>query len=226
MSRLTDMLVIAGFGIAAAGASAVLTTNAGRAADHVDPPTRTDIRFDPTPDVAADVADIFAWTDATSLNLIFTFAGPASKTQPATYDPRVIYRIHLSTAGRPDDDEYVIETRFGHGTGGDGVRVVGLPGQTQPLIGPVETILRQDGNLAFAGLIEDPFFFDVLGFRQTLATGTISMLNTRDFFADQNDTAIAFQIPIDRVARDTNGNGRPDSRIDVWIDSYRKGGQL
>ncbi len=86
--------------------------------------------------------------------------------------------------------------------------------------------MRQDGNLAFAGLIEDPFFFDVLGFRQTLATGTISMLNTRDFFADQNDTAIAFQIPIDRVARDTNGNGRPDSRIDVWIDSYRKGGQL
>lgn len=226
MTRLIDMLLIGAAGLAAAGASAVLTNSQVSAADHLDPPSRTDPRFDTTPDMPGDIADIYAWTDTNKLYMIYTFAGPSNITSPALYDPRMIYRFHLSTGGRTDDDEYLIEARFGPGTGGNGIRVVGMPGQTTPLIGPVERILSEDGNRVYAGLVDDPFFFDVLGFRQTQSTGVLSILNTRDFFIGQNDTAIAIEIPIDRVSRDTNGNGRPDTRIDVWVDAYRKGGQL
>ena len=226
MPRFTDMLVIAATGLAAAGASAVLVQDRSTAADHLDPPSRTDIRFDPTIDLPADIADIYAWTDATHLNLVYTFAGPVPGARGGFYDPAVIYRFHLSTGGRSDDDEFLMEARFGPGQGGNGIRFIGAPGQTTPIIGPVERILERDGLRVFAGVVDDPFFFDVLGFRTTNSTGTLSILNTRDFFTNQNDTMIGIQIPIERVTRDTNGDGRRDSRIDVWVDSFRKGGQL
>jgi Domain of unknown function (DUF4331) len=226
MPRFTDMLVIAAAGLAAAGASAVLVQDRSTAADHLDPPSRTDIRFDPTIDLPADIADIYGWTDATHLNLVYTFAGPVPGARGGFYDPAVIYRFHLSTGGRPDDDEFLMEARFGPGTGGNGIRFIGAPGQTAPIIGPVERILEQDGLRVFAGVVDDPFFFDVLGFRATNSTGNLAILNTRDFFTNQNDTMIGIQIPIERVTRDTNGDGRRDSRIDVWVDAYRKGGQL
>ncbi|MCW5761029.1 MAG: hypothetical protein KIS90_14770, partial [Phenylobacterium sp.] len=46
------------------------------AADHLDPPTRTDPAFDTTPDRSADIADIYAWHTADNLVLALTFAGP------------------------------------------------------------------------------------------------------------------------------------------------------
>ncbi len=226
MSRLTDMLFIGAMGLIAAGASAMLVQDKVVAADHLDPPSRTDIRFDPTIDLPADIADIYGWTDASNLNLLFTFSGPVPGSRGGSFDPAVIYRIHLSTAGRPDDDEFLMEARFGAGTGGNGIRFVGAPGQTAPIIGPVERILERDGLKVFSGVVDDPFFFDVLGFRATNSTGVLSIQNNRDFFTNQNDTAIAIQIPIERVSRDTNGDGRFDTRIDVWVDTYRKGGQL
>lgn len=226
MSRFTDMLFIGAMGLAAAGASAMLVQDRVVAADHLDPPSRTDIRFDPTIDLPADIADIYGWTDGSNLNLVYTFGGPVPGARGAFYDPAVIYRFHLSTSGRPDDDEFLMEARFGPGNGGNGIRFIGAPGQTTPIIGPVERILEQDGLRVFSGLVDDPFFFDVLGFRATNSTGVLSLQNNRDFFTNQNDTVIAIQIPLDRVSRDTNGDGRFDSRIDVWVDAYRKGGQL
>lgn len=226
MSRLTDTLFIAALGLGAAGASALMTGDRGIAADHLDPPSRTDIRFDPTIDLPGDIADIYTWTTATHLNMVYTFGGPVAGTRPGFYDPAMIYRFHLSTSGRTDDDEFLMEARFGPGQGGNGIHFIGAPGQTAPIIGPVERILERDGLRVFSGVVDDPFFFDVLGFRATNSTGNIALLNTRDFFGNQNDTMIGIQIPIDRVSRDTNGNGRPDSRIDVWVDSFRKGGQL
>lgn len=228
MSRLFSHLLFFGvIGVAAAGASALIVQDPGRAADHLDPPARTDIRFDPTIDLPADIADIYAWTDATNLNMVYTFAGPSTGTLSAFYDPRVRYRFHVSNAGRTDDDEFTIMAQFGPGTGGNGIKVEGLPGVTGPIIGPVERILTApNGVKVFAGLRSDPFFFDVLGFRQTNSSGTLSILNTRDFFRDGNDTTIAVQVPLSIVGRDSNGDGKVDNRFDIWVDAYRKGGQL
>lgn len=225
MRRMTSLAMAGGISLATIGLSGLLVGDSSVAADHLDPPSRTDIRFDPTIDLPADIADIYAWSTATHLNMVYTFAGPNTANAAANYDPQVRYRFHLSTAGRIDDDEHTIVAQFGPGQGGNGIRVDGLPG-TGRLIGPVERILTQDGIRVYAGLRHDPFFFDVLGFRETVSSGTLAIRNDRDFFAGGNDTLIAIQIPIDRVARDTNGDGRVDTRIDVWVDAFRKGGQL
>lgn len=224
---LTNALFIGAVAIAAAGASAVLVNDRSLAADHLDPPGRTDFRVDPTPDPAADIADIYAWTTPTHLNLVYTFAGPNDSRSGGLYDPNVRYRIHLSNGGRTDDDEYTILAQFGPGQGGMGIKFDGLPGVAGPLVTPVEQITAApNGVRVYAGLRVDPFFFDVLGFRETNASGNLAIRNDRNFFANTNDTLFAVQIPIGIVGRDGNGDGRIDNRMDIWVDAFRKGGQM
>ena len=93
-----------------------------------------------------------------------------------------------------------------------------LPGA--PVIqGPVETDLQQAGYIVRAGLFDDPFFFDLQGFRDTRSTGTLSFNSGRDFFRGQNDTAIVVQMPRSRI----ESGGNP---LDIWADTGRIGGQL
>ena len=133
----------------------------------------------------------------------------------------------MSNAGRTDDDEFTIRAQFGPGQGGNGVRFEGLPGVDGAIVTPVERIATApNGVKVYAGVRSDPFFFDVLGFRTTNSSGTLSILNTRDFFFNQNDTTIAVQVPINIVGRDSNGDGRIDNRMDIWVQTFRKGGQL
>lgn len=227
MSRFASALFIGAMGLAAAGASALLVREPVAAADHLDPPSRTDIRFDPTIDLPADIADIYTWTTATHLNMVFTFAGPVPGARGGFYDPNVRYIFHVSNAGRTDDDEFTIMAQFGPGQGGNGVKFEGLPGVTGSLITPVERIATApNGVKVYAGVRSDPFFFDVLGFRETNSTGTLAIRNTRDFFFNQNDTTLAVQVPIAIVGRDGNGDGRIDNRMDIWVQTFRKGGQL
>lgn len=227
MGMISNALFVGAIAIAATGMSALLTRDRGLAADHLDPPSRTDIRFDPTIDLPADIADIYTWTDSSNLNMVYTFAGPSAGTLAGFYDPNVRYRIHVSNGGRTDDDEYLIVAQFGTGQGGNGIKVDGLPGVTGSFIGPVERILTApNGVKVYAGLRSDPFFFDVLGFRETNSTGNLALRNDRDFFRNGNDTLIAVQVPIGIVGRDSNGDGRVDNRMDIWVDAFRKGGQL
>ncbi|MEQ1726328.1 MAG: DUF4331 family protein, partial [Sphingopyxis sp.] len=155
------------------------------------------------------------------------FGGPSAGTLAGFYDPNVRYRFHVSNGGRTDDDEYLIVAQFGPGQGGNGIKVDGLPGVTGSIIGPVERILTaSNGVKVYSGVRSDPFFFDVLGFRETNASGTLAIRNDRDFFRNGNDTTIAVQVPIAIVGRDGNGDGRVDNRMDIWVDCFRKGGQL
>jgi hypothetical protein len=188
------------------------------AADHNEPAARTQVGTDPTPDRAADLADIYAFHDATSLTVIITFGGPQATNLPAIYDPDVLYRIHISNDGNRANTEIPIDVRFGFDGNNPGIEVRGLPGATV-IQGPVETNLSQGGYLIRAGLFDDPFFFDLQGFRETLATGTLMFRNNRDFFGAQNITGVVIQIPRSRVE---NGN----NPLDIWSETGRFGGQL
>ena len=196
---------------------------AAPAADHLDPPARTSPASDMTPDTAADIADVFAFHTDSSVILILTFAGPQATTMPATYDPDVLYRINVSNDGSRTNTNIPIRIQFGQdmSANGDqfGVRVFGLPGVSGALMGPVESNLTKDGVRVRAGLFDDPFFFDLQGFRDTVSTGTLAIQNDRDFFANQNLTAVVIEIPRDRIE-----NG--DNLIDVWAETLRFGGQL
>lgn len=211
-----------------AGASVIgvlaLVTLAGapnRAADHLDPPTRTDPSVDSTADLAADIADVFAWHGPGTVRLAMTFGGPNNANAPAFYDRDVLYKLFISTAPPDDTPEITIRVQFGQGTRQNehGVRFQGVPGVNGTIEGPVETVLEKDGVRARAGLHDDPFFFDSRGLRESRTTGQIRFNNTRDFFAAQNDTAFVIEVPRDRFA---GGNGT----IKVWGTTQRFGGQL
>ncbi|MEL7690592.1 DUF4331 family protein [Citromicrobium bathyomarinum] len=212
--------VVAGLTLAIGGA-ALLPGLGLVAADHLDPPSRTDPSVDSTPDRAADIADLFAWHDADNVYLAMTFAGPQATDQPATYDPDVLYTINVSNDSPRTTADYPIYVRFGPGAGSNeyGVQVTGIPGVSGPIVGSVEKTLTQDGVTVRAGLFDDPFFFDLQGFRDTASTGTLSFDSSRDFFAGQNLTAIVISIPRDRIENGT-------SPIDVWGTTARFGGQL
>lgn len=203
--------------------AAILLPNAiAPAADHLDPPNRTDAAVDTTPDKGGDIADVYAWHTATSLIVAVTFAGPQATTLPATYDRNLLYTINISTAAPRSTPEVVINARFGADPSAPnskfGVQFSGLPGVAGGTIeGPVETNLTKDGVTVRAGLVDDPFFFDLQGFRTTLSTGNLAITKTRDFFAGQNDSAIIIEIPRDRLG--TNA-------VDIWSTTARFGGNI
>lgn len=173
----------------------------GTAADHVDAPGTQS-------SPAADITDFYAWKSGDKIVAVITFAGLKEVGQAATYSSDVVYGIHVDNDGdnQADEDVWI---RFGkNGAGEWGVQVTGLA--ADPVVGPVETVL--DGPLGlrvFAGLRDDPFFFDLQGFLQTLDTGTIAFDNTRDGFAMTNVSAIVVELSQDAVA------GGGDS-IQMW----------
>lgn len=206
--------------MAAAGVL-LLPGGLNRAADHFDPPGRTDPALDTTPDLPADIADVYAWHAGDLLNLAVTFAGPNVNTAPAFYDRDVLYKVLISTAAPDDTPEITMRVRFGPGTRPNeyGMRIEGAPGVAGPIEGPVETTLVKDGVQARAGLFDDPFTFDLQGFREIRPTGQVRFNNTRDFFDKQNDTGFVISIPKDRIG---GGTGT----IRVWSTTGRIGGQL
>jgi hypothetical protein len=214
-------LLIAAPAAALLGLASVIPGASNRAADHLDPPTRTDPAIDAIPDLPADIADVFAWDTADKVNVIVTFGGPSGTTQPASYDRDVLYRINISTAAPTDTPDIVIRARFGPGQGpGEwGVRFEGVPGVTGAIEGPVETNLVKDGVTARAGLFDEPFFFDLQGFRETRSMGTLRFNSQRNFFNGTNDTALVLSIPRDRFAGATTPLG-------FWAVTSRFGGQI
>ena len=198
---------------------ALVSHHGAEAADHLDSPTRTDPAFDLTPDRAADIADIYAWHTQDNIIVALTFAGPNPANQGGTYDRDVLYAINISNDGDPKTSEIQIRFRFGlDPQNRPGVQVTGLPGGAS-VTGPVEETLTTNGILVRAGLFDDPFFFDLQGFRETRSMGTLRFSNQRDFFAGQNDTGVVIQIPRAQVV----SNNRP---IQIWSAASRFGGNL
>lgn len=121
----------------------------------------------------------------------------------------MLYGIHIDNSGN-NVANFDIWVRFGQNDLENwGVQVQGLPGATGPVVGPVETIIEEGNLKVWAGLRDDPFFFDLEGFLTTATTGTISFDPTRDFFAGQNITAVVLEIPLGAA----QGGG---SDLQVW----------
>ncbi len=177
------------------------------AADHVEAPGTMG-------NPAADITDFYAWhKDDGKIVAVIAFAGLTEVGQPATYDDSVLYGIHIDNNGDNAADEN-IWVRFGkNGADEWGVKVEGLA--ADPVIGPVGTTI--DGPLGlrvYAGLRDDPFFFDLQGYLATLDTAKLSFDSTRDSFAQTNVTAIIVEISTDAAA------GGSDN-IAMWASTYQ-----
>ena len=195
-----------------------LSTNA-IAADHTDPPDRV------AAGDAEDIGDLYAWAENDTLSVVLTFAGPVAPAaeQAGTWDRDVLYGIHIDNDadGTADHDIYV---RFGqNGDGEWGMQVVNFPGADAPLVGAVESPNMGSGGMFWAGIAEDPFFFDLNGFSATFANvsdgddETDLAFTGDDFFAGLNVTAIVLDIPL---AAALGGN----TSASIWATTALAGG--
>lgn len=187
---------------------------ATNAADHFDPPLRVGSDTNTAGlDVAADIADLYAFHDANNVYLAVGFGGPSAITLPGFYDRDVLYTINVSNNGLRTDTEFPIEIRFGRDGANPGVEVRNLPGNTV-VQGAVErNLTAPNGIVVRAGLFDDPFFFDPQGLRETRATGNLAFNNMRNRFGGLNSTFVIISIPRLLIDR-----GQP---LDVWSTSAR-----
>jgi Domain of unknown function (DUF4331) len=193
-ARSTGWLVAAMLALGAPGSPA---------ADHAEAPTAT-------ADPAADIADVFLFRAAGKLVAAVTFSGapaPRTRVDGATgrYDRDVLYTFHIDR-DRDAVADVRIHARFGQNSLGQwGVELENVPGAgARYLFGPVEQVVTANGLRFYAGLRDDPFFFDAQGFNATLASfgddsapdGQVLITSTRDSFANRNVTVIIFEMDL------------------------------
>lgn len=169
-------------------------------------------------DGSADIDDVYAWHTADGkIVAVVTFAGqggdPAGPPDP--YDADLLFGIHVDNTGDyvSDADVWV---RFGQdGSGLWGVQFEGIPGGAAVTSGAVGATLDAGNGLrAQAGVFDDPFFFDLTGLNDTLATAAVSFQSTRDVFAGKNVNAIVLEMSTSAVTG--------TAPLHLWATSARK----
>ena len=152
------------------------------AADHLDAPAVSN-------DPAADINDVFAFinpNDEGELILAATVM-PLANSQ-SRFSDVVEYRFNLQNASSGSPTEYISCRVRGRAIICDG------PEGTH-VAGPVGRINQHDGLRVFAGLRDDPFFFDLVAFQQTVATLMPQFMDPGvDFFEGLNTLAIVIGI--------------------------------
>jgi Domain of unknown function (DUF4331) len=201
------------------------------AADHADAPA-TELA------VAADIADVYAWHTARgTIVMVMTFAGLRAGGDDPVYDPDVLYTIHVDNTADPDEkqdftdndndneSDIQIAVRFGQNNIDEwGVQFNGVPGADDTTFdGPVQTDLTNGTATVIAGDFEDPFFFDLDGFRATrdnllddadpldVAFASVVGAGPVDFFAGLNVMAIIVEVDAPTVV-----DGNADNFVQIW----------
>jgi hypothetical protein len=179
--------------------AALLVPGAAFAADHVDSPNAS-------ADPSADITDVFAWMtpDAGSLNLalgVTPFAGA-----DATFSDSVTYAFHVGSSagyGEPQTEtlvtcQFYAEDRIECWVGDEYVE--GDPSDPAGITNAAETVR------VFAGLRDDPFYFELAGFQQ--AVGTVQAVAAGLTFDDAN-CPILDEETAGSVVGMLQGNGEP-----------------
>lgn len=184
-----------------------------QAADHTDSPA---VQADST----LDIGDFYAWHKGTGANqtlvTVLTFDGLKAPGTAATYNPDALYTIHIDNSG-DTTSEHKIYVRFGKNRNDEwGVQVINLPGAPGPIAGAVDTVIDGGNNTkVYAGMRDDPFFFDLQGFQDTLSTGTLAFDKTRDSFKGTNTNTIVLEMPMSAA----QGAG---TALRVWATTGKK----
>lgn len=179
---------------------------AALAADHAEAPGTA-------PDPVADIGDLFAWHHDDVLTVVLTFGG---YTAVGNYDRDVLYSVLIDNDGDQQAD-HRLDIRYGDKGEDWAVQVQGLPGTTEPVVSELDSTMTGPWGKLFAGVVDDPFFFDLDGFETTLATGDLAFDSTRDFVAGGNANALVFELPLATL------RGEGDA-LDVWAVTARRGG--
>jgi len=225
-------------------AALLLSSVAVMPADHAESPGAD-------ADPAADIADVFVFAApgaAGKLVGAITFGGrpaPRSRIDGSFYcDRNVLYSFFIDRANAVGAFDSVpdirVDVRFGLDSRGRcGVRFDNVPGAGGAFSGPIEQVLTTGSGIsAFAGLRNDPFFFDAQGLTALLGTfatagqngdlvtafglGQTPPLARRDSFANRNVSSIVFEMDLNVVAPMPGAGVRPNIR--VWATTGRVAG--
>lgn len=197
----------------------------GRAADHRDAPT---VQVD----AAADINDVYAFVNPNTKNIVLAmtvnpFTAPGIE---ASFSPDVLYQFKIDNTGDFREDLVIqaMFTRAGRnqmvtvvGPGAPNRRFTGLvsqllnPRAVPAVTGPANgTVINGNGGMrVFAGLRDDPFFFDFIYVERLLGLlpgGPLTRAPGIDFFAGMNVSALVVELP-PTALRGSMGN-----MIHVW----------
>jgi hypothetical protein len=208
------------------------------AADHLDAPTvKKDGRI--------DINDVYVFEgrNAARTVLVMTVNPAAGLLSPTTFRPGALYEFKIDT-GSNAVENIALRVKFGdvRGDGSQRIKVLrahgdqaghGAGGKVIGRGSTDEVIPLKGGGRAWAGLADDPFFFDLARFQTFKATllagggladlgGLVDCNRTNpgptNFFKGLNGSAIVIQLPDKKLAK--NGD-----TIKVWAEtSIRENG--
>jgi len=171
------------------------------AADHGDAPG---VRFD----TRLDINDVYAFqspADPANVVFVMTVCPLAGTISPAEFAPKARYEFNIDTDGDADMDQGF---RFTFGkrdatTGKQKVTLKGFGGAKDKAVGETgSNVTIPAGGTFRAALYDDPFFFDLVGFRAGLQ---FSNPGSVDFFRGFNTMAIVLEVPRARFATNNVG---------------------
>lgn len=184
---------VAGAAAAAAAVAVVVAPSSPeiRAADHGDAPL---VRSNPQ----LDINDVFVFTAADDPDrtvMIMTVCPLAGIVTPTTFATRSDYTFRVDLDGDAVEDlTWAFTFSNPDSTGKQKVTAKRKAGRRRTVSRGVtgETVELPDNTVAIAGLYDDPFFFDLLGFRAGLQ---FSEETSSNFFRGVNSLAIAIEVP-------------------------------
>ncbi len=185
-----------------------------------------------------DITDVFAFKspqDDSKLVLVYGVFSPEVASTPPLFSDLARYELYVDTDGDVVADTTVRIT-FDTTVGSDGgvsqtFRMTGVPGGGA-ISGPVsngsEAVVTTSGDVnAFAGLRDDHFFFDAIGFQNFLASPCVPVVGLRcegggspeNFFGSFNTATIVVEFPIAALP----GISASDSgNISIWAKSFEQ----
>ncbi|MCE9637288.1 MAG: DUF4331 domain-containing protein [Planctomycetes bacterium] len=186
VTKVSISLALAGVALAAAAAS---LPSGLRAADHGDSPAvRVDTRL--------DINDVYVFQSPqtpTNTVLIMTVCPVAGITGPKQFTPGARYQFAIDTNGDAVENQ-TFTMVFGKPLA-DGHQAYTLTGPNRLKVrGTTDDlgVTAGTGGKVFAGIRDDPFFFDLIGFRRGLA---FSAQTSRNFFDGLNTMSIVLEVP-------------------------------
>ncbi len=234
-SKMPSSAKLLGVAVLAVGLSVSVSV---MSADHAESPGAD-------ADPAADLADVFIFPSPEGGNKTvgaITFGGrpaPRSRIDANFYcDRNVLYTFNIDRAdpiGNFDNvPDIQIFARLGtNSAGACGLQLENVPGAGGTFSGPIDQVFTSPGGTkAFAGLRDDPFFFDAEGYTALVnsfaadgqtgdlvaAFGLGGTRPRRDSFANRNVSAIVFEMDNNSLAPAVQGT-RP--KVRVWGTTAR-----
>lgn len=182
---------------------------------------------------ATDITDIYAFRSPANPNnlVVMLNVNPftTASVPAAMFSSNARYLIHVDNNGDLKDDATVVFTFSGTPLmwKAEGLGASALTGLVTPL-GQAPIVYDSGGIKIFCGPRDDPFFFDLDGFKHFLAAPIAltpghglrpSSETPVDFFAGANVAAIVLELPITALTGAANAN---TGTIKAWASTEKK----